>query len=537
MHAANLPEGHGSFIIAVPTDAMTTKLRLQDARVWAILVGVLVCAILMGNAAVRPASALEDLKAARRYWEDVSIGISAHFYAADEPGVPTIHVGIPVAMDYRQHYRTYLIRVVKELGIKPWQFWRTVPIRPSLKKDRIVARDVDDPGRPTLIAAAFRMAGAALPYLGLWFGILFACPVLVWMAWELWGAGFKVAGTLLPLGIASSAFMIDTLTLAYSAQAFYSLAVILLVVVGVHACLSPTRSSRSLVVRLLLAGAVFALCVLGRMSVMAMLPAFLVALGLAAARIEGATWKKVPASTVRVAAFAIVLFMIPYALVRSPNHHAVWGDVWEGLGDFDRKYEHVWSDSVLRRVLVREGMQLPPGVGVEFENDQSEVILRRLVTDAITNDPLWYAEILVRRAGATLTQSKLWPHTLWEGVAVEPLSHPNQGRMDVYYSLASSVDYLALGPVRVEIPVSLMIAPTFILVLLRVFATRAGFAGPDRARLDGYLGVLFLLAMGTAALPICITTASAFEVQSFALVYFAGFAFLAEEAVRRFRPA
>ena len=40
--------------------------------------------------------------------------------------------------------------------------------------------------------------------------------------------------------------------------------------------------------------------------------------------------------------------------------------------------------------------------------------------------------------------------------------------------------------------------------------------------------------MGTASLPICITTASAFEIQSFALVYFAGSAFLAEEVLRRF---
>ena len=499
----------------------------------ALVAGLLAAVLLFVNAAVRPSSALDDLKAPRRYWEDVSVGVSAYFYPRDQPGVPTIHVGNPIAMDYRQHYREYMIRVVNELGIKPWQFWRTVPIRPSLKKDRIVARDVDDPGRPALIAFAFRTAGAALPYLGLWFGILVACPVLMWMALGLWRAGFPVAGTALPLLIASSAFVVDTLTLAYSAQAFYTAAVLLLVVVATQVSLGGTSSHQSLALRLLLAGSVFALCVLGRMSVMAMLPAFLLAIVLRAGIDEASSSNQV-SRTIRLGAVAVALFITPYALVRQPNHHAIWGDVWEGLGDFDREYGHAWSDSVLRNVLRQEGMDLPPEVGVEFENAQSEQILRRLVVGAITRDPFWYAGILLQRTAATLTQSKLQPYAPWDGQSMEPLSHAGQGRMDVYYSLAAPVDFLAIGRFRAEVPVGLMIAPTAILVLLRIFSDRIGVPPAARARLNGYLGSQFILGMGTASLPICITTASAFEIQSFALVYFAGSAFLAEEVLRRF---
>ena len=502
----------------------------------ALVAGLLACVLLFVNASVRPFSALEDLKAPRRYWEDVSVGVSAYFYPGDQPGVPTIHVGNPTAMDYRQHYRQYMIRVVNELGIKPWQFWRTVPIRPSLKKDRIVARDVDDPGRPALIAAAFRMAGAALPYLGLWLGILVACPVLIWMSFGLWRAGFPVAGTVLPLLIASSAFVVDTLTLAYSAQAFYTVAVLLLAVVAVQVFLGGRSTYQSLALRLLLAGSVFALCALGRISVMAILPAFLLAIVLRAGINEASSSNPV-SRTIRLGAVAVALFITPYALVRQPKHHAIWGDVWEGLGDFDRKYGHVWSDSVLRDVLRREGMDLKPSVGVEFENDQSEQILRRLVVGAISSDPLWYAGILLQRTAATLTQSKLRPYAPWDGESMEPLSHPGQGRMDVYYSMARPVDVLAFGPSRLEVPVGLMIAPTLILVLLRAFSDPIGVPPAARARLNGYLGSLFILGMGTASLPICITTASAFEIQSFALVYFAGSAFLAEEIRRRFRFA
>jgi hypothetical protein len=106
--------------------------------------------------------------------------------------------------------------------------------------------------------------------------------------------------------------------------------------------------------------------------------------------------------------------------------------------------------------------------------------------------------------------------------------------MDVYYSLATSADFLALGRSRLELPVGLMIAPSLILVLLRAFSARVGISPVTRTRLDGYLWTMGLLALGVASLPIFITTASAFEVQSFVLVYFAGFAFLAEEVVRQF---
>jgi hypothetical protein len=511
---------------------MTPELGKKDAM--ALLAGLLSCIILFVNAATRQNSRLDELQAPRRYWEDISIGVSAYFYDGDKPGVPTIHVGVPIAMDYRHHYEEYLIRTVDELGIKPWEFWKVVPIRPSLKKDRIVARAVDDPGRPALLAMAFRAVGGALPFLGLWFGIIFSFPLLIWMAFELWRAGLPVAGTALPLLIACSAYMVDILTLAYSAQSFYTVGALLLVVVSLNAAWKRSATPATLAARLLAAGCFFALSVLGRMSSMAMLPAFLVAIGVSALAALPPTVKSLP-RRVGAMALAIALFMTPYALVRQPGHHAIWGDIWEGLGDFDREYGHTWSDSVLRDVLRREGMQLGPGVGVEFENDRSEEILSRLVLGAIERDPLWYARILAQRTAATLTQPKLWPHVLWEGRAVAAATTPNEGRTDVYYKMVTSVDTLALGRNRLELPVSLLIAPTLILVGWRAFGARGERAAAARARLNGFLGTLLLIAFGTAALPICITTASGFEIQCFALVYFAGFAFLLEEMWRRFR--
>jgi hypothetical protein len=174
---------------------------------------------------------------------------------------------------------------------------------------------------------------------------------------------------------------------------------------------------------------------------------------------------------------------------------------------------------------------------VEYENPETESILRRLVLEGIGRDPRWYAEILLRRAAATLSQRKLWPYAPRDGLSVAPSVYPNEGRMDVYYSLATSVDFLALGRFRLEIPISLMVAPTLVLVLLRVFGARVGVPPVTRVRIQGYLWTMLVLAMGAASLPIFITTASGFEIQSFALVYFVGFAFLAEEVQRHLRLA
>lgn len=495
--------------------------------------GLLACGLLFWNVSERPDNQLKDQKAARRYWEDVSVAISSFFYAGPQADVATINVGEPAAMDYRHHYEGYLLRMVDEQGIQPWEFWRTVRIRPSLRKDRIVPRDVDDPGRPALLSAAFRFMGGAAPYLGLWLGVLLAGPVLIWMAAELWRGGLPVAGTLLPVLIACSAFMVDILTLAYSAQAFYTVSVLLLVTMSVNAALGPSARPLRVILYLGLAGCVFAVCVLGRMSTMAMLPAFLMVIALKVSRL-------VPAPATRrvgTAVLAMALFLTPYALVRQSRHHAVWGDIWEGLGDFDRVYGYTWSDSVLRQVLRREGMDLGPGVGVEFENAQSEAILSRLVIDGITRDPEWYAQILMERALATLSQSKLWPYGPRDGRSVAPATRPNEGRTDVYYSMASSVDFLTLGRARLELPISFLIVPTVVLLALCVFSRRRGESPSTLERRKGYLWILALLAIGAASLPVLITTASAFEVQSFALVYFTGFAFLAEEGGRRLQAA
>jgi hypothetical protein len=488
--------------------------------------------LLVWNTATRPDARLEDLKASRRYWEDVTIAVSGYFYRK-QPEVPAVNVGEGPAPDIRHHYRRYLLRMVEAERVQPWQFWRTVPLKPALKKERVVPRDFDDPGRPALLTFAFRLMDGPAPYLGLWLCTLLAFPVLVWMSRELWAAGWPVSGTILPATLACSAFVVDILTLPYSALGFYLLAALLLLCFACFATLAPRSSVPGLALRLALVGSGFALCVLGRIATMTMLPAFLVAAVVAFVRHGNPAFSTRPPRWRWAGVIAAVsIFLAPYVAVRQPRHHGVWAGLWEGLGDFDRKYDHAWSDPALRAALRREGMDLPRGIGVEFESHEVEVLIRRLVLDHVLGDPSWWADILARRTLATLTQAKLAPWTPVDGRHIQASSHRNEGRIDVYYKLATTVDFFRVGRTAFELPIWLMAAPAVVLVALWLGAPRRGRSPEQRARLRGALGVMLTLAMGTAALPILITTASAFEVQIFAFVYFAGFAFLTEQAWR-----
>src|SRR5262249_26297513 len=91
--------------------------------------------------------------------------------------------------------------------------------------------------------------------------------------------------------------------------------------------------------------------------------------------------------------------------------------------------------------------------------------------------------------------------------------------------LTTTADWLGLGPWRVAVPLWLFWGLGVAVVAMTV---RNGILR------DG-LGVALCLAASALMIPVLFTTASALETQAFVLVYFLGFAFLAEAAVARIR--
>ena len=226
-------------------------------------------------------------------------------------------------------------------------------------------------------------------------------------------------------------------------------------------------------------------------------------------------------------AAAAALFLLPYAVVKPPGNHEIWLGVWEGLGDFDRTKGHVWYDPVAREVLREDGTVVPRRLPMSHNAMANEHIFKRRVLENVRGDPLWFATILGKRFLATVSQWKLWPRAGIDGTSFAPRSAPNEGAIETYYRLTTTADWVGLGPWRRELPVSLVVLPTLLVVGVLLFRRGQGKGSA------GELKVLACLASAGLALPVLITTASALETQSFVVVYMLGLAFLADAAVAR----
>jgi hypothetical protein len=475
---------------------------------------------------------LSSLPTPRRYWEDLAVAASRVVVESVGPRADPVSINSADGAELRLGFQRSLTRAAAEEGVPPWQFWRTLAVRPLLKGRLLLPREIDDPGRAGLLTAGFRLLGGVAPFLPLWVGALAAAPVFAWSVWELARAGRATAGLVFGALLACSPYVVDTLALPYSAAGFYVIALVAMAPLAIYAVLAEVTVA-GLVTRALAAGAVFALCVLCRSGSIFLLPGYALALAAGAWRLDAVRasrprWIK----RVAIAAALLALLLVPYLLVRQPRHHEVWLGLWEGLGDFDRSRGHAWDDDVAREVLRRAGAAPPERYPVWENAPENEALFRRLVIANVRSAPGWYAGILVQRLRATLLQSKLAPWGPRDGVSLAPRASPNEGAIDTYYAMATPVDWLGVGPWRAELPLTLLWGPTLMLVVVWVAGRRVARLAPAAARLSPALFVMLGMAVAGLGLPVLFTTAAGVETQAFAVVYLLGWAFLADEALR-----
>jgi len=496
-----------------------------------LLAGIPAAALLLWHSAYWHAGAdLSNLPAPRRYWEDLAVAASRVVIKGGEPRADPVSINSADGAELRLGFQRSLTRAAAEEGVRPWQFWRTLAVRPLLKGRLLLPREVDDPGRAGLLTAAFRLLGGIAPFLPLWVGALAAAPVVAWAGWELSRAGRTAAGVVFTLLLAGSPYVIDALALPYSAVGFYLIALVAIVPLAAHAVSADVRPA-GLVVRALAAGTVFALCVLCRSGSIFLLPGYALALAAGAWRLGTASrWRL--ARRIASAAALLALFLVPYALMREPRHHEVWLGLWEGLGDFDRTRGHAWDDDVAREVLRSAGAAPPERYPVWENAPENEALFRRLVLTNIRSAPGWYAGILGQRLWATLTQSKLAPWAPRDGISVAPRESPSEGAIDTYYAMATPVDWVGIGPWRFEMPLVLLWGPTLLLMFAFALGRWIAPLRPLGDRLGPPLFVVLCTAAAGLGLPVLFTTAAGLETQAFAIVYFLGFAFLIDETVR-----
>jgi len=516
----------------------------RKRRLLALLVAVLGCALLSYNLA----TSFELFNWRRRftgplavrYWEDATVAIRRGLDHVS-PDVGAIQEA-PNREEASALCQELVMRRIapRNSGFQPWRFWQTLPwtrfaeFRGKFPKD---SRPFEDWGRPDALSEGFRLLGGMAPFLGLWLSALTSFPILLWTTWELFGAKRPVAAIAFLLTFVCSSYVVDCFAWLHAGIGFYLIAHLAIVALAVYGLMSPSVSLAALAVRVLGAGVVFAACAFCRSSTVLLGPGFLLAVGLCVSRhlteVPGARRAFGLPERLGVLFLGLAFFSLPYLLLRQPRHHAVWISIWEGLGDFDRTKEHSWHDPDALRILHRAHIATGASeysTWVDHEQwvtDEVEDFFRHSVLRDVREDPGWYLAILGNRIFATVTQKKLWPWGPRDGRSYAKKTHPNEGEIDHYYRATRTVDLFSLGRFQVELPISLLIAPTIVVALLggaRWIRREVGALTP--------LGVLFCLSAASIVTPVLVTTAGAQETQAFGVVYFLGFALFLEELAR-----
>jgi len=457
---------------------------------------------------------LAGLRTPRRFWEDVSVAASWAL-AGSERGAAVLGIGSTPGQQRIDRYQQLFTAASDELGLRPWQFWRTVHIGRLLGLQPLAVRRSDDAGRSLILELGFRLLGGVAPFLGLWLGALLCLPVLLWLAWELAEAGYTLAAVAVPLLLACSPYFVESLSLPYSAVGFYVLTLVALVPFSVFAVAGPLDAGRrGLVLRTLAAGALFAIGAICRSGTLLLLPGFALALGLACLRRRsGRPWLVVVTSWLLL----LALFLLPYLAVRRPSYHEAWLGVWEGLGDFDRSKGHAWFDAEAKRQLREAGRDAP--AGRLLDPGPHEGFFRQKVLEDITGDPLWYATILAKRLLATVGLTRLAPYAPRDGRSLQAKESPQEGAMNVYYHLTTTVDFVGIGGWKAELPVVFLWGPSLLCVLLCCTAGRSERLRAARQHVAGGLAAAACVAAAALVSPVLITTASGIETEAFAVVH------------------
>ena len=508
-----------------PTDCAGLARR---AAIGAALLALPLWALLYANAAaLRSDWDLANLGTSRRYWDDLAVAVVNY-----QQGVGRLSAGETVGWrcgEVIAWLRQSLPIAAHDAAVRGWQFWRTLPVHQFRHASPMRLRDSDDAGRSWFATWGFFILGGIAPYLPLWLAVLLALPLFYWIMLEHLVAGNGPTGAVFLLLLALSAYTADLLTLPYSAVGFFLVSLLLVVALATYSLTAPRITPSGLLLRWLVGGIVFAVCVLCRRSCLTLAPALTVAAAIGA--IRASRGKKRPMG--RAALFtvgALMLLLGPHLLVRPSAHHEEWVGIWEGLGDFDREKGHAWDDDVAREALRREGYVVSGSVG-PWWNAEMESIFRRLTLRDIATDPAWYAGILGRRLAATVLQLRLWPRQSVDGRSFASHTRPNEGCIDVYYRLTHTADWFGLGRRLVELPLVVLWMPLVTAAALGAIALLRRRSG-RLVLAKGQLGIVGLVALAAAPLPILVTTASGPETQAFTLVHLLLAGVLVEAVVR-----
>src|SRR5207249_980533 len=141
------------------------------------LAGTIASALLLANAWSRSRQAEPP---EGRYWEEMDIATLWYVDGVFPFASYEVGAGFFTRAARAQPFREAVAEAASRAGIKPWQFWRTVPGEPFRGQDRYPVKQADDRGRIAALVLGFRILGGIAPYLLFWLGPLLVVPLLFW---------------------------------------------------------------------------------------------------------------------------------------------------------------------------------------------------------------------------------------------------------------------------------------------------------------------------------------------------------------------
>ena len=448
---------------------------------------------------------LDRLPSAWRFWDDLTLGIG-RYVDATSVGERMEGAG-PDLSPLVQTYAPLVIEKVRTFGVRPYEFWRTVPDQKfRTLRAPFSAAAFEDSGRGQLLAWGFRFLGGIAPYLLLWLGVLFFVPAWLWLNYELVRAGWSVAALVLTALLSVSPYISEALTLPHSAVAFY-LGALLAVSAFAVAILSVPPPLAGVVIRSIALISLILVAVWCRGGSVFFLPVAFCLVWIALRTGGGCG---------RVAALVTTLALVAMpAVVLRPSHaHNVWLGLWEGLGDFGEDRGYSWYDADANTFLRRRGVA---GFSdPKLVTAQHEAAFREAFMSDLARSPGWFCGILIKRTLATVAMTKLVP---WGPRDGESRSAPY-----FHYKYTTPIDWFGWRGRLIEVPVAALWVPTLVLLVWNFLSARE----PAHSR------ILLALALAALPVPVLISTAGAIETQAFCLTYFIGASFLAQRIAGRF---
>lgn len=467
---------------------------------WGVVAALLGLTLLFVNVAQsrRPLGAMEYQQgcggewfsaATWRYWDDLAGAVNRYLAQTGKVRFRDVPESAP------RVYEALTRSMTAEAEIEPFEFWRTLPRRAFAREAvQWTPSTTEDAGRAWIAAVGFTVLSGVSPYLLVWLGPILAVPMMVWLCWALAArAGRPVAAFVCALLLGLSSYVAETLSLPRSAVGFHLLGIVLLSAVAVTLLCGSLLPRRRAGIHIAVAALFFALFTITRAGTGLTAAGFLLTFLLYERRFSGS-----PRAIAVKALGWLLLFLGPYLIVRPAEAHNIWVSVWEGLGDFGSDRGFSWHDRDAKRVLEAAGIE--PFVDPKLVTQEHERFFRDRVVTATLDDPVWYAGVLARRIGSTISFAALSPNCERDGRSVEdPSSH---------YKYTSGADYFGLGRSRIELPSQALFLPILVWGVLALVGARRGGAG-WRAQLE--VGIVILL--GVLPAPVLISTLSGQETQ------------------------